>query len=742
MLGMSLRSAAQQKNDLVSQSTPKIGVVLSGGGAKGFAHIGVLKVLEEAGIRPDYITGTSMGSIVAGLYALGYSAEELETLVVAADWNDLLTDKITLKDIPIFNKDDYPGYPLKMEFLKGAKLSLPTGMIKGQKIQDLLTELTWPSHAYDSFDDFPIPYRCVATDVISGKPVVFKDGNLAEAMRASMSIPTVFAAVEKDTMLLIDGGMTINYPVQECLDMGADIIIGVYTGFDENPKKEDLRSMVKILARSSALQSITDARIQMEKTDVYILPELGNLGAENFNKAKNIIDAGELAARDSVVFESMKRLGQLQQPKLRFSASMDTTSIFITTIVVEGNRGFDSNTIIKLSGLEKSSYMNAQLIDKGIKKLYATCQFNQVSYQIQRSNEENTLILKVDEGARGYLSLGLHYDNAYGPNALFHVAFKDFLIHSTKAIAKVSISANPRGLLSYQYYPTKTKKLAISLNTYGQVTKMPDIITEEDITYTLGHFLISEVDFNAALSWSPLKNTMLQVRAGRQFNKIKLKEGMETFYKVDQVNYNLSYIDFSLLVHTLDDPYFPTKGTYLNLSYKETFDAEFKETDTTNFFGGLPTTNAIVTLDFRHYFLILKKLSIAPEMTIGLMNNEVFLTEKYFLGGNTYNLRPNYYNCGGIRSNYLATDNFMTVGINFQFKFLRQWYASYSAQQTIFFDHSDIESPEEEEFENYTFGSWSAGLGFYSKIGPLRLIISKSPQRNEYVWYLNLGVPF
>jgi NTE family protein len=184
---------------------PNTGLALSGGGAKGLANIGLLKVLEKCGICPDNISGTSMGSIVGGLYSIGYTADEIESLIKKVDWSVLLSDKITWKEVGIFHKDLYPGYPLKFIFNKGQKPSLPSGMIQGQNIHAMLSKLEWVSIKYKTFDDFPIPFRCVASDIMTGQPIVFKDGNLADAMRTSMSITTIFSPVIMDSLLPTDG---------------------------------------------------------------------------------------------------------------------------------------------------------------------------------------------------------------------------------------------------------------------------------------------------------------------------------------------------------------------------------------------------------------------------------------------------------------------------------------------------------------------------------------------------------
>lgn len=733
---------AQNALDSLNIPRPKIGLVLSGGGAKGFAHIGVLKVFDEYGIRPDYITGTSMGSIVAALYSLGYSAKQMEELVTEADWDDLLTDKISLRDIPIFEKKDYPGYPLKMFFNNGIKPSLPSGMIQGQKIQALFSKLVWQSNKYPDFDSFPIPYRCVATDIISGQAYVFKDGDLAVAMRSSMSIPTVFTPIDKDSMLLVDGGMVKNFPVQECLDMDANLIIGVYTGFETNPEKEDLQSIVKILARSSALQGIEHAKEQVTKTDLFIVPDLSQFGLDNFNRAKDIIAAGEEAARDTIIISALEEISASIQPIETIKPFVDTSKIWIDRISVEGSKFTDSLTIIKISRLNNKSHVNAEDVDKAVKRIYSTWQYNKVTYNISNDNAGQTLVFKVNESKRRYLNLGLHYDNSYGANALIKATYNNLFIKSAKASVNLSLSTNPRVWLRYKYYPTKRRRIEVSLNAYLQLNKMPDIIKEEDVTYSLGHYVYTHINFNMGLSWSPFKNVMLQASVGRQLNNILLKEGMEIYYDLNSVKYNLNFSNLRLNINTLNDPFFPTKGVYLNTEFRYAFDAKTNQSDTSFLLKDLSDDNYIITFDYKHYFLIKRRFSIIPELTIGVMEEKAFITEKFFLGGINYSLRPNVYNFGGIRSNYIATDNFIIVGIGGQYKFLKNWYLQFGMQGLFFGNNADFESESDDEFKDNTFGSWRAGIGYRSKFGPLRFVISKSPERKEFVWSVNIGVPF
>ena len=190
---------------------PKVGYVLSGGGAKGMAHVGVLKVLEEVGLQPDYITGTSMGSIMGGLYAVGYSAEDISNIIIETDWSAILTNKIPSNEVIYSRKHEYKRSIIELPIYNG-KPELPSGLVEGQKLSELFSRLTWNTAGISDFKEFPTPYACIATDIVSAEKLVMNKGDLMTAMRSSMAIPTVFTPVIYDSnKVLVDGGVVRTY---------------------------------------------------------------------------------------------------------------------------------------------------------------------------------------------------------------------------------------------------------------------------------------------------------------------------------------------------------------------------------------------------------------------------------------------------------------------------------------------------------------------------------------------------
>ncbi len=240
-------------------------MILSGGSAKGLAHIGVLKVLEEAGIRPDYIGGTSMGGIVGGLYAIGYSADSLEKIVKNADWGYLLGDQVSRRSLTLEEKEDKDRFVISFP-IKGNKIKIPSGVINGENIEELLNTLCAPVYDIRDFENFPIPFLCVATNIETGKEVDFTSGYLPLVLRATMSIPSIFNPIEIQNDLLVDGGLVNNFPVARVKDMGADILIGVNVGF-QYYKKNQLNSILRIIEQSIFFYGEALNRYNMELCD-------------------------------------------------------------------------------------------------------------------------------------------------------------------------------------------------------------------------------------------------------------------------------------------------------------------------------------------------------------------------------------------------------------------------------------------------------------------------------------------
>ncbi len=314
---------------------PKIGLVLSGGGAKGFAHIGVLKVLEQAGVKIDYIAGTSMGAVVGGLYASGYSATQIDSIFYNTNFDELLQDYIPRSSKSFYEKRNDQLYALTLPFNK-MRVGIPIAFSKGMYNYSLLSKLTHKVRNVRDFRKLPIPFVCVATDIEKGEEVILDKGYLAQAMLASSAFPSLFSPVEIDGKLLIDGGVINNYPVEEIRRMGADIVIGVDVQDDLKDRKS-LKDATRILVQITNLDMIKLMKEKQKLTDIYIKPDVSEFGVISFDSGREIIKKGEEAAY--AVYDKLMQYTSVEGLKPQHKKLVNDT------IAINNKSGANENTV-------------------------------------------------------------------------------------------------------------------------------------------------------------------------------------------------------------------------------------------------------------------------------------------------------------------------------------------------------------------------------------------------------------
>jgi len=378
---------------------PKIGLVLSGGGARGFAHIGILKTLDSLHIPIDYITGTSMGGILGALYAIGYTGSELEALALQTDWLEILSDKPPRSAQPYFQKVDGSKYVIEFG-LDGLKPTLPTGLIVGQKLSLLFSSLTFAYEKTTDFDHLPIPFRCVAIDLYSGNEVILKKGSLAKAMRSTMAIPTVFSAVEYGDSLLMDGGIINNIPVDVVQDMGADIIIAVDV-MGPQPEQREIHSFLDVMQQTMGIVGMDRYRNNVNKADILIQPDLTGFTSGDFlnEKIQGIIQQGDLVASKSVpdliAFKELFQLVRLIDPR-RLDGPFTTPKI--EELHVTGLTSLTSESFLNLLQIHRGDFLDIDFLKERLQVLEATGQFTGPRYEIVPQSETSIrLHIRVSE---------------------------------------------------------------------------------------------------------------------------------------------------------------------------------------------------------------------------------------------------------------------------------------------------------------------------------------------------------
>ena len=393
---------------------PKVGLVLSGGGAKGVAHIGVLKVLEKADIPIDYICGTSMGAIIGGLYSVGYSASEIDSMVRAQDWIPLLTDQIARPYSSFHTKYNRERFLVNIPLGKDKIISTPSGIVRGQGILNKFTELTTGYHQVESFDDLPIPFACVAGDLMGGKEVVIKGGNLPLAMRTSMAVPGVFEPIYHDGMVLVDGGIFNNFPVDVVKEMGADITIGVDLS-TEAFVQHDYKELISIANRITFLLGEEKYRKNKEDVDLYMNPGLKGYTSADFKSSAidTMIVMGERVAREhwNDIIALKNKLG-CSVKKKSIVCRRSVEDMNIKYIRFDGLETFEEKDLLKMLKIGNKPSFSLSEVENIVWSLQGLGIFDQVSYSIVEDGEgcKNTLVVSVHEKNKGNIGIGVHLD--------------------------------------------------------------------------------------------------------------------------------------------------------------------------------------------------------------------------------------------------------------------------------------------------------------------------------------------
>ncbi|HCB42843.1 MAG TPA: hypothetical protein DEP56_07050, partial [Pseudomonas sp.] len=409
----------------------RTGLVLSGGGARGLAHIGVLKQLEEMNIPIDAIAGTSMGAVIGGLYAAGYSADELEQIALDLDWQATLSDTPLREDIPYRRKQDDRDFLVKQRLtFKDGALSFPLGLLQGQNMGVVLESLLVHTNEIDDFDRLPIPFRAVATDIATGEAVVFDHGHLPLAIRASLALPGFFAPVEVDGRLLVDGVLSKNVPIDVARAMGVDRVIVVDIGTPLKSASE-LNSVLDIMDQTTTLLTRTNTERQLATltdADLLLQPALGDMGFSSFAETQQAIDAGAQSLSDAQgVLAFVAPPGSDAGGNL--ASSRPQRQAIIHAVEVDNSGKVADEVVLSMIRQEVGEPLNLARLQTDMGTIYGTDYFSRVTYEVVHDQGHNTLLVHTAGRRTGtdYLRLGLNLvddfegDSQYNLGASFRV---------------------------------------------------------------------------------------------------------------------------------------------------------------------------------------------------------------------------------------------------------------------------------------------------------------------------------
>jgi NTE family protein len=740
---------------LAAQKTPKIGLVLSGGGAKGMAHIGILKALEEAGITPDFITGTSMGSIMGGLYSIGYTADELKEIALTADWDQLLSNKLKLNEVAYEEKDYYGRYITDLT-ISGSKFELPKGLIEGQKLSMTLSTLTRGVMNINDFNDFPIPFACIAADIENGNKVVLNKGSLARSIRASMAIPTVFTPVVIDDHLLVDGGLVHNFPVEESIEMGADYVIGVYVGTDLL-KKEEMTSPFNVLTQSAFILSAIDNDVQKKLVNFYIEPDLTGYSTKDFNKAAEIIAIGEecgkkLVEKFRALNDSLTKAGRvnkiIEKPRMK-------DSVYISEIRILNNKVIHSAFIRDRLGIKEKSTISVINLENAITHLYGTGFFTKILYELKDSEKGKILVIDVSESPEGKLRVALQYDRETGVALLLNLTYRNLLLNSSRITVEGEISENPILDINYLKYFGEGQKWGFGTGYFMRNAEVPDI-KENAIDALL------EYNYNkyfASIASLHKRNMIVQLSYFYETASLKPKIAPNELRIIDKLKFNANSFELLVDFNNLDDRYFPKHGNNLGARIKYSTNSsltihlnqidtipksEFKETD----YGS-----------FSNSFFQKSVISVGNKVTFGMQNtlnfnlmdrdqsavvSTGFINDSYI--GGFRKIAPNDMPFWGAQPLRYYAENVFFNELMFQLEFKRNLFfqvlSQYYLANPMGFIFSTVkEGRYDLGGDNYIIGV-GASLAYRSPMGPISISIAKGNSGTELMYNFNLGFYF
>lgn len=735
---------------------PKVGLVLSGGGARGMAHIGVLKAMEKAGLRPDYITGTSMGSIIGGLYSIGYTADELEKVVTGIDWDEVLTNHIGWDKVAIEEKDWYGRFLVETQVSGKFRPQLPAGLIEGEKLQELLSSYTRRVHNIEDFNHFPIPFACVATDIATGTPMILRKGNLARSLRASMAIPAVFTPVLINDTLLVDGGLVRNFPVQEVIDMGADIVIGVFVSTDLSDKSQ-LKSFLSILMQSSFVKSAEDSRLQKEKVDYYVQPELSGFSSADFHSARRIVDQGILAGDSAYHFfktlaDSLNTFAK-QTP---IDIPVLQEDYIVDDVLVKGNKKIPGELIKGKLKIKHDKKLTAQNIDEKVTLLFGSGHFDNIGYRLIKKNDSPSvndsrynLEIEVKETSPARLKAAIHYDTENHAAIDLNYTLRNAFVPNSRLAAEVTLSEYPRVHVNYLKYIGVYQRAAaaIDINFENFQTVVNDFTSRTRELYN-----ITQGKIKASLFTTAHVNHSFGVNF--IYNDVILSPRVSSNAIVSKIKYVrdralTTELFFSQNSH--NSRYYPHTGTMTQVSFAYTFGGSSKvklDLDSLHFADRL-SVDDLLQLHARYNRLIPLNnrftLSATGGLLLSLLNNDIGFGTlgHYYFGG----FRPRVINAQafyGARNYDYSTSSYLLGKLDLQWRIQRKIYA------TAGVNYINIKYPMDWVFNYYNNNSdlgdnnsWRLGyglsLGYLTLIGPISVSAGMDSKRGKLVSNFSMG---
>ncbi len=747
LLGLWLSLHGMNGQDTL-KDRPKVGVVLSGGGAKGMAHIGALKVIEEAGVTIDYIGGTSMGAIVGALYASGYTATQLDSMFRATNFGDLIQDNLPRSAKSFYEKEDSERYALTLPF-NDFKVTVPSGFSAGQNVYNELVRLLYHVKDVEDFSTLPIPFVCIATDVETGNEVVLRQGYLPEAIMASGTLPSLFEPTTINDKILIDGGVVNNYPVSQVRAMGADIIIGVDVQHGLSDR-EALLSATEILLQINNYRTVQAMVKKIDLTDIYIKPQIEQFSVMDFDRINALIRSGEVAAIEH--FDELRHLssgGPRRRPAVQPMRQKD--SITVNRLLLQGSNASTRGFVKGKLRFKLGEPVTFQKFDQGINNLSATGHFKSNRYKLLSNGAGEDLIMKLEESPNtSLIRLGVHYDDLYKSAALINYTKKDLLFKNDAATFDLMLGDNLR--YSFHYYIDKGSYWSFGINSrfndFEQdipfdlissnfevpvgfnVNTLNFSVTDVTNQVYLQTVLREEFAFILGVEHKFIKyatRTLGNVAEGTDGLSLEPFEGRTLF---ERSNFYSTYAQ--LVLDTYDDRYFPTKG----LLFDGDFHYYILSSDFNNNFKDFSVSKARMGIAIPFWDRWALNVEAEGGFKLGTSSVSTF---DFVLGGFGTDLINNFVPFYGYDFLSLPGNSFVKGYARLDFEVAPKSHLLFAA------NYANVDDDLFRTGEWFTapdFSGYGFGYGWESFAGPVQLMYSWSPEGKNSLFFISVGYWF
>lgn len=730
-------SAKAQNNDTKKHDV-KVGLVLSGGGAKGLAHIGVLKIVDSLGIKVDYIAGTSMGAIIGSLYASGYTGNQLDSIFKSVDFDKIINDDLPRSSKAFYERNNSEKYAITLPFDK-LKIKLPSALSRGQNTYSLLSKLTLHVSDIKDFSKLPIPFFCIATNIETGEAVMLSKGNLTQSIMASGAFPSLFQPVEIDGNILIDGGVANNYPVEELKAKGMDIIIGVDVQ-DGLATREELTSAPEVLLQINNFRTINDMKIKAKKTDIYIKPDITDFTVVSFSEGKKIIKSGETAAKQKT--NALKQLSKYDSNKPKFKVNLHSQdSIRINSITINGNEKYTRAYLLGKLRLKLNEKIAFKDFNKGINNLVATNNFNSFQYQFSKSqyNDGYDLIANVKEtNITTFLKLGIHYDDLYKSAALVNVTKKRLFFNNDMASLDLVFGDNVR--YNFEYLIDKGFYWSIGVRSrFNQFHKNINaglLLDDNQITITgLNKIDADFQDQTNQIYLQTLFKKDFALSIGGEHKRIEIKsETLTNNQNNDIIFENSDYFSVfgGLKLDTYDNKYFPKRGVYFNgdlhmYLFTSSFNTDFEDF-------------SIAKADMGYAFSVSNKLAFNLKTSGGFkLGDKSTQSLDFALGGYGNNLVNNFIPFLGYDFISLTGNSFVKAYLGVDYEIFKNHHITLEGNWANV-DDDIFESGEWFTLPDYR--GYALGYAIDTFIGPIQGKFSYSTEAKQSAWFFNVGFWF